>query len=201
MKALVVIDMQNGFCHPDGSLPELGMPLSGAQEAVGNTAIAVASARDRGMPVVFTRHVYRPGYHDEGPWLAGQTPDLASLGGLLAGSWDGDVVDELGRGAEDLVVDKCRLDAFQWTSLEPLLRGLEVTELVACGVVTNFCVETTVRSAIMRDFEVTLLEDCCAAQTPRLQRIGIEVMRDCGFATVIPIAEFAESVTKTPMAA
>jgi nicotinamidase-related amidase len=191
MKALIVVDMQNGFCHPEGSLPKLGAPLAGADAAVANAAVAVAHARATGMPVVFTRHVYRPGFYDEGPWLTGRSPDLAAVGGLLAGSWDGDVVEELGRGPEDLVVDKCRLDAFQWTSLEPLLRGLGATELVACGVVTNFCVETTVRSAIMRDFDVTLLEDCCAAQTPRLHEIGIEVMRDCGFATVTTVAEFA----------
>lgn len=191
MQALIVVDMQNGFCHPDGSLPKLGMALAGATEAVANAAVAVAHAHRTGKPVIFTRHLYRPGYADEGPWLAARSPELASVGGLLAGSWDGDVVDELGRGPDDLVVDKARLDAFQWTSLEPLLRGLGVTELVACGVVTNFCVETTVRSAIMRDFPVTLLEDCCAAQTPRLHEIGIEVMRDCGFATVISVAEFA----------
>ncbi|HVW40479.1 MAG TPA: isochorismatase family cysteine hydrolase [Amycolatopsis sp.] len=193
MKALIVVDMQNGFCHPAGSLPKLGMGLAGADAAVSNAAIAVAHARETGMPVIFTRHVYRPGYYDEGPWLAGRSAGLASVGGLLAGSWDGDVVDELGRTPDDLVVDKVRLDAFQWTSLDPLLRGLGVTELIACGVVTNFCVETTVRSAIMRDFEVTLLEDCCAAQTPRLHEIGIEVMRDCGFATVMPVAAFAKS--------
>jgi ureidoacrylate peracid hydrolase len=43
----------------------------------------------------------------------------------------------------------------------------------------------------MRDFEVTLLEDCCAAMTPRLHEIGIEVMRDCGFAAITTAAEFA----------
>ncbi|MTD58344.1 cysteine hydrolase family protein [Amycolatopsis pithecellobii] len=191
MKALIVIDMQNGFCHPEGSLPKLGHALAGADAAVAGAAVAVSSAREQGMPVIFTRHVYRPGFSDEGPWLTGRSPDLAAVGGLLAGSWDGDVVDELNVAKDDLIVDKCRLDAFQWTSLEPLLRGLGVTELVACGVVTNFCVETTVRSAIMRDFEVTLLEDCCAAQTPRLHEIGVEVMRDCGFATVTRVAAFA----------
>ena len=50
------------------------------------------------------------------------------------------MVDELGRGPEDLVVDMVRFDAFQWTSLEPLLRDLDVRELVVCGVVTNLCV-------------------------------------------------------------
>jgi ureidoacrylate peracid hydrolase len=187
MQTLIVVDMQNGFCHPEGSLPRLGAALAGAREAVANAATAVARARAAGVPVIFTRHVYRPGFPDEGPWLAGRSPGLAAVGGLLAGSWDGDVVDALGRRPDDLVVDKVRLDAFQWTSLEPLLRGLGASELVLCGVVTNFCVETTVRSAIMRDFEVTLLEDCCAAQTARLHEIGVEVMRDCGFATVASI--------------
>jgi ureidoacrylate peracid hydrolase len=73
-------------------------------------------------------------------------------------------------------VDKVRFDAFQWTSLEPLLRGLGVTELVVCGVVTNICVETTVRSAFMRDYPVTLLADCCAAATRRLHELSIEVL-------------------------
>ena len=75
-----------------------------------------------------------------------------------------------------MTVDKVRFDAFQWTSLEPLLRGLGVDELVVCGVVTNICVETTVRSAFMRDFPVTLLADCCAAKTRRLHELSLEVL-------------------------
>jgi ureidoacrylate peracid hydrolase len=45
-----------------------------------------------------------------------------------------------------------------------------------CGVVTNICVETTARSAFMRDFPVTLLTDCCAAKTRRLHDLSIEVL-------------------------
>ncbi|WP_062997941.1 cysteine hydrolase family protein [Nocardia jinanensis] len=59
------------------------------------------------------------------------------------------------------------------------------------------CVETTVRSATMRDLEVTLLGDCCAARTPRLHEIGIEVMRDCGFAEVVAVADFARHQSGT----
>ena len=73
-------------------------------------------------------------------------------------------------------MDKVRFDAFQWTSLEPLLRGLNINDLVVCGVVTNLCVETTIRSAFMRDFPVTLLADCCAAQTRRLHELSLEVL-------------------------
>ncbi|HEY2699823.1 MAG TPA: isochorismatase family cysteine hydrolase [Pseudonocardiaceae bacterium] len=186
-RALLVVDMQNGFCHPDGSLPTLGMGLAGVGEAVASTAIAVAQARTAGVPVIFTRHVYRPGRADEGTRLRELSGELASIEGLLAGSWDADVVAELGCGPTDLVVDKVRFDAFLWTSLDPLLRGLGVTELLVCGVVTNICVESTVRAAFMRDYSVTLLADCCAAQTTRLHDLGVEVLGSCGFAAIATI--------------
>ena len=173
---LLVVDMQNGFCHPEGSFPRIGRGLEGAMEAVGNAAIAVGQARRAGVPVVFTRHVYRPGRADEGAALIRNSPELAGVSGLADGTWDAEVCAELGCAPDDLVVDKVRFDAFQWTSLEPLLRGLGVTALMICGVVTNICVETTARSAFMRDFPVTLLADCCAAKTRRLHELSLEVL-------------------------
>ncbi|MFC0112470.1 cysteine hydrolase family protein [Kibdelosporangium aridum] len=177
--ALVVVDMQNGFCHPEGSRPRAGRGLTGVAAAIANTALAVRRAREARVPVVFTRHVFRPGFADLGVLQTQHAPPGI---GLLAGTWDAEIVDGLGFREDDLVVDKVRFDAFLWTSLDPLLRGLEVTKLVVCGVSTNFCVESTVRSAVMRDYPVTVLDDCCAGFTSRLHTIGIEVMRDCGFA-------------------
>jgi ureidoacrylate peracid hydrolase len=175
-RALLVVDMQNGFCHPEGSFARIDMGLEGAAEAVRNAATAVAQARRAGIPVVFTRHLYRPGRADEGRALKQNSAALAGLDGLLGGTWDAEVMAELGCGPSDLVVDKVRFDAFQWTSLEPLLRGLGVDELLVCGVVTNICVETTIRSAFMRDFPVIMLADCCAAQTRRLHDLSVEVL-------------------------
>jgi ureidoacrylate peracid hydrolase len=188
-RALLVIDMQNGFCHREGSFTRTGMGLEGADVAVRNAAEAVRQARRSGIPVVFTRHLYRPGRADEGRSLKQNSPALAGVDGLKAGSWDAHVVDELGCGPTDLVVDKVRFDAFQWTSLEPLLRGLGVTELVVCGVVTNICVETTVRSAFMRDCPVTLLADCCAAKTRRLHELSLEVLASYQLADIASITE------------
>lgn len=188
-RALIVVDMQNGFCHPAGSLPRLGMALAGAESAVRQAAVAVRQARAAAVPVIYTRHQYRPGRADEGQRLSDLSGDLAAMGGLAAGSWDADVVDELGAGPDDLYIDKVRFDAFLWTSLDPLLRGLGTESLVVCGVVTNICVESTVRAAFMRDYRVTLLADGCAAQTPRLHDLGVEVMGSCGFASVATVAD------------
>lgn len=187
--ALLVVDMQNGFCHPDGSFPRIGRGLEGAMDAVANAAVAVAQARAADVPVVFTRHVYRPGRPDEGAALIRNSPELAGVAGLAVGTWDGEVCAELGCGPDDLVVDKVRFDAFQWTSLEPLLRGLGVTALMICGVVTNICVETTARSAFMRDFPVTLLADCCAAKTRRLHELSVEVLSSYELADIASVTD------------
>lgn len=188
--ALIVVDMQNGFCHPDGSLPRLGLGLADVDRAVRQSALAVRQARAAGLPVIFTRHLYRPGRADEGTNLAGLAgPALAETGGLAAGGWDAEVIDELGWTPADLTVDKVRFDAFLWTSMDPLLRGLGVDRLLVCGVVTNVCVESTVRAAFMRDHRVTLLGDCCAAKTPRLHELGLAVMGEIGLATVVSLAE------------
>jgi nicotinamidase-related amidase len=185
--ALLVVDMQNGFCHPEGSFPKIGRGLEGAMEAVGNAAVAVGQARAAAIPVVFTRHVYRPGRPDEGAALIRNSPELAGVSGLADGTWDAGVCAELGCAPDDLVVDKVRFDAFQWTSLEPLLRGLDVTALMICGVVTNICVETTARSAFMRDFPVTLLADCCAAKTRRLHELSVEVLSSYELAEIASV--------------
>jgi ureidoacrylate peracid hydrolase len=187
--ALIVVDMQNGFCHPEGSFPRIGLGLEGADAAVRNAAIAVKQARAAGVPIIFTRHLYRLGRADEGPALIRNSPALTLVNGLAAGSWDADVVNDLDCEPDDLRVDKVRFDAFQWTSLEPLLRGLAVSRLVICGVVTNLCVETTVRSAFMRDYPVTLIEDACAAKTRRLHDLSIEVLRSYELADIARVAD------------
>jgi ureidoacrylate peracid hydrolase len=58
-RALLVVDMQNGFCHPEGSFTRIGMGLEGAGEAVRNAATAVEQARRAGMPVVEVLSAYR----------------------------------------------------------------------------------------------------------------------------------------------
>jgi len=102
--ALLVVDMQNGFCHPDGSFPRIGRGLEGAMDAVAKAAMAVAQARAADVPVVFTRHVYRPGRPDEGAALIRNSPELAGVAGLADGTWDAEVCAELGCGPDDLLV-------------------------------------------------------------------------------------------------
>src|SRR5258708_36701207 len=121
--ALLVVDMQNGFCHQEGSFPKIGRGLDGAMEAVANAAVAVGQARAAGIPVVFTRHVYRPGRPDEGAALIRNSPELAGVSGLAGGTWDADGCAGPRGGPHDPAGGKDRLDAFQGATLGPRPAG------------------------------------------------------------------------------
>lgn len=157
--ALLVIDMQNGFCHPKGSFASLGLDISMCTAAIPGCVRLVRSAREAGVPVIFTRYVYRRDYRDGGVLVHDIMPALADKMSLAAGTWDAELVDELAATPDDFVVDKNRYSAFYGTGLEPILTSLGVRNLVLCGVTTNMCVETTARDASQRDYRVFVVSD------------------------------------------
>lgn len=187
--AVLVIDMQNGFCDPDGSLPRAGFGLPGIESALAATASFVAAARESGTPVVWTRHTFRADQIDRPVRLDPRFPRLPTP--LLRGSWDAEIVPALGVAENDPIIDKNRYDAFLYTDLELVLRALAVTRLVIAGVVTFACVETTVRSANQRDLDVSVAADCTAAPEP-FHSNSLAAM-DAAFATVRPWRELSLS--------
>jgi nicotinamidase-related amidase len=182
--AVLVIDMQNSFLRPSGAMYQhragtLRDP-DGVISRVGEVAAAAAA---REIPVIYTRHCYRPGYADAGRRTLRlfQTMDTEPL---VRGTWDADIVSELSPAAGSAVVDKTRMDAFHSTDLEVLIRGISATRLVVTGIVTNACVETTTRSAAMRDLDVTIFEDCCTTYSAEHQASALQALEFYLFARV-----------------
>jgi ureidoacrylate peracid hydrolase len=159
--ALLVIDMQNGFVHPEGSLPSAGISLPDMDAVTAANADLIAGARAAGVPVIYTRHVFRDDLLDVPARTRKMLPPDLTL--LVRGTWDADVIDELTPEPGDRIIDKNRYDAFLYTDLEVVLRAMGVKRLLVTGVVTSVCVESTVRAAEMRDFDVYVARDCTSA--------------------------------------
>ena len=140
--ALLVIDMQNGFCKPTGSMGSLGFDVSRCDSAIGQVRKLIDAAHKADVPVIYTRYVYQADYKDGGILPNVLLPGLKEIGALAEGSWDAAIVDELTPIEGDLIIDKSRYSAFYGTRLEPLLTSLGTRNLVMCGVTTNMCVET-----------------------------------------------------------
>ncbi|WP_280535621.1 isochorismatase family cysteine hydrolase [Halopenitus sp. POP-27] len=149
--AVVVVDMQNGFCHPDGSLYA---PPSG--EAIEPVATLVERGRKAGSRIVFTRDVHPPEQFEDAHYY-----DEFDRWGehVTEGSWEAEIVDDLSVRADDHVVEKHTYDAFHRTDLEGWLSARGIRDLVICGTLANVCVLHTAGSAGLRDFKPVVVED------------------------------------------
>uniref|UniRef100_UPI0013D52B61 cysteine hydrolase family protein n=1 Tax=Enterobacter cloacae TaxID=550 RepID=UPI0013D52B61 len=87
-------------------------------------------------------------------------------GDFLPGAWGHDLVDEL--QPADIEVEKVAFSAFYMSRLEWVLKKAGIDHLLVAGIVTNGGVASTVRDAHVRDFEVTVIADGCAAFSPQI---------------------------------
>ena len=185
--ALIVVDMQNGFCASGGSFDRLGLDISMAREAIEGCRTLVQAAHSAGVPVIFTRYVYRADYRDGGVLVQELMPAIAEAESLVEETWDSEIVDELTPGASDFIVDKNRYSAFYGTRLEPILTSLGVRSVIVCGVTTNMCVETTVRDAMQRDYRAFVVRDATGEIDRRRHEFALETMA-FGFGRVVDAA-------------
>lgn len=172
--ALVVIDMQSMFCEP-GAPAEVP-----ASRGVVTPINALArQLREMRVPVIWVLHsnVNHQGRSD---WklffdhVVASEVKTRTIESLVPGRqkvWDG-----LDARPSDLVVMKNRYSALVpgASSLERVLRNLDVDTLLIAGTKTNVCCESTGRDAMMMDFKVVMLSDCCAALSDEEHQMALE---------------------------
>jgi len=180
--ALVVVDMQNGFCHPDGSLY-----APGSEAVVEPIADLLERSREAGVRVVFTRDVHPPEQFD-----GNRHYDEFDRWGehVLEGSWEAEIVDELAVESDDHVVEKHTYDAFYNTELEGWLDARGLDQLLVTGTLANVCVLHTAGSAGLRDFRPIVVEDCVGAIEPDHHEYAVE-HADWLFAEAVTADELA----------
>ncbi|GAA4341436.1 cysteine hydrolase [Pigmentiphaga soli] len=166
MKSIyLVLDMQNDLVHPDG--PNGKSPMGEqvrARDVVAKTAAAIARARQAGVAVGFVRVGFSPDYH-ECP-TGSQVFSAAPKAGLFKlGGWGTEIHPDLPQQPGDVQVTKHRVSPFYSTTLEVQLRALGIGRIYCSGVSTQAVVQATVRDAHDRDYDVVVLEDCCAAHS------------------------------------
>lgn len=176
--ALLIIDMQKADAHPDYGL---GLKARAAdiegtfayywkaiEKAVVNQRQLISAAREAGIIIVYTR-------------IATQTRSARDVGlqhklvNLIvpADSVDAEILDELRPEPDDIVLSKTSSSPFNSTAIHQLLHNLGCDTLLVCGVVTNGCVEGTVRDASDLGYRVIMVDDACAAVTAALHQAAI----------------------------
>lgn len=161
----LVLDMQNDLVsvHGPNGKSALGEQVQG-RNVVQRTSHAIARARAAGVRIGFVRVGFSPDYREcpvKSPVFGG----APGAGLFRLGGWGAEIHEALKPLPEDISVIKHRVSPFFSTSLAAQLSALNVGRIYCSGVSTQAVVQATVRDAHDRDFEVLVLEDCCAAHS------------------------------------
>jgi nicotinamidase-related amidase len=179
--ALLVIDVQNYFAHPQGRAY-----LPAEKTALPNILGLMDAFSTKKYPIVTTRHC-----HDS-------TESLGMLGKfyydhIKCGEWDSELIDELKKRTDVVkMIQKNTYDAFWNTPLSDYLNKKNITQLVITGCMTHLCCETTARSAFVRGFEVYFVSDATFTKSEDLHAGTLNAVAD-GFGIVVTAEDIKRS--------
>jgi len=184
--ALLLIDVQNDYCHPDGKNAQAGFDVSRMTAMTGRLAHVLAAARSRGLPVVHVQQTAPADGVMDPAWqhfigrrmeAAGKVYGADVPVTVVAGTWGQSTVDDLAPTVGEPVVQKSRSSAFFKTDLDELLRERGVGTLLVAGVMADGCVDSTVRSAVHRDYFVCLVEDGVDGHDAEIVQASLAISR------------------------
>tara|TARA_R110000868_G_scaffold39376_15_gene137188 strand:- start:2316 stop:2915 length:600 start_codon:yes stop_codon:yes gene_type:complete len=161
--ALVLVDMQNDFLHPNGAYGRANQSCPAIAALPARLAPVADAMRAAGGWIVSTHFTLVPGKGGTpfvSPHLKKLRPFLGK-GDFAPGSAGHALIDDL--QPADLSVEKVAFSAFYQSRLEWVLGRAGIDTLVFGGIVTNGGVASTVRDAHVRDFHTVVLSDGCAA--------------------------------------
>jgi nicotinamidase-related amidase len=158
--ALLVMDMQMSIV---GRLADPGLLL-------GNTAKAIAHARDKKIPVIYVVVGFRPG----APEISLNNKGFAAYKQTMAGANMDDMIKihaAVAPRSGEITVVKRRISAFTGSDLEVVLRAYGIGRLVLTGIATSGVVLSTIREAADKDYSLTVIADCCADMDEEVHRV------------------------------
>jgi nicotinamidase-related amidase len=159
--ALLIMDYQNAV-------------VSGIAEKrpdlLEKAAAVLVAARAANLPVIYIVVQFREGYPEVSPRNRTFSA-LRSAGRLLAGSPEATIHPQVAPRAGEPTLVKVRTGAFSTTPLETILRAQGITSLILCGIATSGVVLSTVRWAADMDYDLTVVEDCCADGDDEVHRV------------------------------
>ncbi|QRP45635.1 cysteine hydrolase family protein [Amycolatopsis sp. FDAARGOS 1241] len=186
--AVLVVDVQNDYCHPDGACARRGNDVSAAKEMLPRLRGLLTGARAHGVPVIFIRTA-----HEKATDSAALTVRSGGRSGVVcrAGTWGAEFF-EVAPLPDETVVTKHRYSAFLNTRLDSVLRTARAETLVMAGVSTNVCVESTARHGYMLDYHIAFVGDCCAAFSQAEHEAALTNI-DGYFGSVMPAEQLLET--------
>ncbi|MCB0132624.1 MAG: cysteine hydrolase [Caldilineaceae bacterium] len=173
--AVVMIEFQNDFTSAGGSLHEAVRPVMEQTNMLAHAVETVERARALGATIIHAPITFTDDYRELTSEPYGILKGVVDTKSFRKGTWGAEIVDVMSPAPQDIVVEGKRgLCAFASTNLDFILRSRGIENVALGGFLTNCCVESSMRTAYERGFNVFTLTDCVAATSEIEQQVAIE---------------------------
>jgi nicotinamidase-related amidase len=161
--ALILIECQNEFLAEGGKLYSMVQDVVASNNVVENINLAIHHARDRGMIVIHVPMTFSQGHPEAGAEPYGILGVVKDMGAFEKNTWGWQPYAGIDFRDGDMTIEgKSSICGFSGTNLDYILRSHEVSEIVLGGLLTNICIETTMRTAYGKGYKTHALIDCMA---------------------------------------
>lgn len=190
--AVVLLEMQNDFVSPGGKLFPLLSPVLELNNTIENVKKLLTTARSADMLVVHVPIQFSKDYREMGGEPYGILRTIKDSGALISKSWGAEIAPSIDVHDEDIIIEgKSSIDAFSGTNLNAVLRANKVDRIVLGGMLTNVCIESTIRAAYDLGYTVVGIADATA--TTGIKEYSASVSYNWPlFAHVMCLAEFGD---------
>jgi len=190
--ALLLIDLQNGFYHPESAMGK-SIGVSDRQKSVPVIEELVQFARKNQLPIFWSQQVHFPEDVNRKNRILKSHAEKQKFLPCLRGSFEVDFFEPFKNliNREDHIIEKHRATLFFDTNLPTKLRMLGVKNLIIAGCNTEFCIAHTIRDAYARDFEIIVIENATDGIDQKLHKNCLEVFH-AYFAEVIKLESLNE---------
>ena len=174
--AVVLVEYQNDFTSDGGALHGAVKEVMDETGMLENTRRLVDEAREAGATIVHAPISFAPGYGELGDpdKVYGILKGVIDSNAFVKGTWGAEICEQMAPAEADIIVEGKRgLDTFATTNLDFILRSRDVDTVVLGGFLTNCCVESTMRTAYEKGYDVITLTDCTAATSSEEQRAAV----------------------------
>ncbi len=144
-----------------------------AEPMIDRASNVISAARKAGLPVIYIRVAFSPGYPEINPRNR-QFGPIKGSGFLLVGDPGSDIDPRVGPVEGDTTITKHRVSAFAGTELATLLEARGIDTLILMGIATSGVVLSTVRQGSDKDYDMYVVGDCCADPDPETHRCLLE---------------------------
>ena len=194
---MLIQDMQNDVMAEGGAWAETGAPEHAKeQNVVENIKTLADTCRSKGVPVIHVWYIVEDG----APGLklnAGLFQGVKDTGGLVRGSWGAAPAEGLEPKDGDFVVEKMRMNAWEGTRLESLLKGMGRDTVIVTGAWTNMSVEHTARTGADKGYFMVVPEDGCSTMNADWHNASINYALQ-NVSTVTTCAAVTEALAGVP---